>query len=48
MSIQKSQLFMLLVAMGVSTWSWSAIREYQLNIDESTVNITGKAVKKLP
>ena len=47
MSIQKSQLFMLLVAMGVSTWSWSAIREYQLNIDESTVNITGKAVKKI-
>ena len=47
MSIQKSQLLLLVFTVGISTWSWSAVREYQLNIDEKTVNVTGKPVKKI-
>ena len=47
MSIQKSQLLLLAFTVGLSTWSWSAVREYQLNIDEQIVNVTGKPVKKI-
>jgi hypothetical protein len=27
--------------------SWAAIKEYHLNIDQGTVNITGKSVKRM-
>ena len=47
MSIQKSQYLLLAVSLCFSTGSWAAIREYQLNIDEQVVNITGKPVKKI-
>ncbi|WP_180147012.1 multicopper oxidase domain-containing protein [Acinetobacter sp. YH12052] len=29
------------------TWAFAAIKEYHLNIDEKTINLTGKAVKKI-
>ncbi|OTG85973.1 copper oxidase [Acinetobacter sp. ANC 4558] len=47
MSIQKNQLVLLMITLCVSMFSWSAVREYHLNIDEKIVNVTGKPVKKI-
>ncbi len=45
-----SNLFKSCLMLGVCllspTWAFAAIKEYHLNIDEKTINLTGKAVKK--
>ena len=49
MSIQFSKSVIVAVAVSVlsSTWSFAAVKEYHLNIDEGMVNVTGKAVKRI-
>ncbi|WP_180063938.1 multicopper oxidase domain-containing protein [Acinetobacter sp. YH16042] len=46
-----SNLFKSGLVLGVCllspTWAFAAIKEYHLNIDEKTINLTGKAVKKI-
>ena len=47
-SIQTYSKYLLCsVLLATSTWSIAAVREYHLNIDENTVNVTGKAVKRI-
>ncbi|WP_174492143.1 copper resistance system multicopper oxidase [Acinetobacter sp. Marseille-Q1623] len=47
MSIQFSKSVIVAVAVLSSTWSFAAVKEYHLNIDEGMVNVTGKAVKRI-
>lgn len=48
MSIQTYSKYLLCsVLLATSTWSIAAVREYHLNIDENTVNVTGKPLKRI-
>ncbi len=48
MSIQTYSKYLLCsVLLATSTWSNAAVREYHLNIDENTVNVTGKPLKRI-
>ncbi|MFC3901908.1 copper resistance system multicopper oxidase [Acinetobacter marinus] len=48
MSIQTYSKYVLCsVLLASSTWSTAAVREYHLNIDENTVNVTGKPLKRI-
>ncbi len=47
MSIQFKSCLMLGVCLLSPSWAFAAVKEYHLNIDEKTVNLTGKAVKKI-
>ena len=42
-----SKYLLFSVLLVSSTWSIAAVREYHLNIDENTVNITGKPLKRI-
>lgn len=42
-----SKYLLCSVLLVSSTWSIAAVREYHLNIDENTVNITGKPLKRI-
>lgn len=47
-SIQTYSKYVLCsVLLASSTWSIAAVREYHLNIDENTVNVTGKPLKRI-
>ena len=47
MSIQFKQSLILGVCLMSSSWSFAAVKEYQLVIDESPVNLTGKSLKRI-
>ena len=47
MSIQLSQSLLVGVCLFSSSWVYAAVKEYHLNIDEQTVNITGKPLKRI-
>ena len=47
MSIQLSQSLLVGVCLFSSSWGYAAVKEYHLNIDEQTVNITGKPLKRI-
>ena len=47
MSIQFKQSLILGVCLMSSSWSFAAVKEYQLVIDESPVNLTGKSLSGL-
>lgn len=47
MSIQLSQSLLVGVCLFSSSWLYAAVKEYHLNIDEQTVNITGKPLKRI-
>lgn len=47
MSIQFAKSVIVAVAVLSSTWSFAAVKEYHLSIDEGMVNVTGKAVKRI-
>lgn len=47
MSIQLSQSLVIGVCLVSSSWSFAAVKEYHLNIDEQNVNITGKPLKRI-
>lgn len=47
MSIQFKQSLILGVCLISSSWSFAAVKEYQLVIDESPVNLTGKSLKRI-
>ncbi len=47
MSIQFKQSLILGVCLMSSSWSFAAVKEYQLVIDESPVNLTGKSFKRI-
>ena len=47
MSIQLSQSLLVGVCVFSSSWVYAAVKEYHLNIDEQTVNITGKPLKRI-
>lgn len=47
MSIQLSQSLVIGVCLVSSSWSFAAVKEYHLNIDEQSVNITGKSLKRI-
>lgn len=47
MSIQFKQSLILGACLMSSSWSFGAVKEYQLVIDESPVNLTGKSLKRI-
>ncbi|MDY6480863.1 multicopper oxidase domain-containing protein [Acinetobacter faecalis] len=47
MSLKLHQHLVIVVGLLASSFAFSAVKEYHLNIDEQTVNITGKAVKRI-
>lgn len=47
MSIQFSKSIVVAVALLSSTWSFAALKEYHLTIDEGMVNVTGKSLKRI-
>ncbi|WP_010115223.1 copper resistance system multicopper oxidase [Acinetobacter sp. P8-3-8] len=47
MSIKLSQSVIIAVCMLSSTWGFAAVKEYHLNIDEGTVNVTGKPLQRI-
>ncbi len=47
MSLKLHQHLVIVVGLLASSFTFSAVKEYHLNIDEQTVNITGKAVKRI-
>ncbi|OTG65728.1 copper oxidase [Acinetobacter sp. ANC 4470] len=47
MSIKLSQSLLVGVCLVSSSWAFAAVKEYHLNIDEQTVNITGKPLKRI-
>lgn len=47
MSIQFSKSIIVAAALLSSTWSFAAVKEYHLSIDEGMVNVTGKAFKRI-
>ncbi|WP_349928789.1 copper resistance system multicopper oxidase [Acinetobacter sp. A1-4-2] len=47
MSIQLSQSLVIGVCLVSSSWTFAAVKEYHLNIDEQSVNITGKSLKRI-
>ncbi|MCG2609621.1 multicopper oxidase domain-containing protein [Acinetobacter sp. SM34] len=47
MSIQLSQSLVIGVCLVSSSWAFAAVKEYHLNIDEQSVNITGKSLKRI-
>ena len=47
MSIKLSQSLLVGVCLVTSSWVCAAVKEYHLNIDEQTVNITGKPLKRI-
>lgn len=47
MSIQFSKSIIVAAALLSSTWSFAAVKEYHLSIDEEMVNVTGKALKRI-
>ena len=47
MSLKLHQHLIIVVGLLSSSFAFSAVKEYHLNIDEQTVNITGKAVKRI-
>ena len=47
MSIKFSQSLLAGVCLVSSTWGFAAVKEYQLVIDESSINVTGKSVKRI-
>lgn len=47
MSIQFKQSLILGVCLMSSSWSFAAVKEYQLVIDESPINLTGKSLKRI-
>ncbi|AWL29795.1 multicopper oxidase domain-containing protein [Acinetobacter defluvii] len=47
MSIQFSKSIIVAVALLSSTWSFAALKEYHLTIDEGMVNVTGKSLKRI-
>ncbi|WP_180080630.1 MULTISPECIES: copper resistance system multicopper oxidase [unclassified Acinetobacter] len=47
MSIQFKSSLILGVCLLSPSWVFAAVKEYHLNIDEKTINLTGKAVKKI-
>ena len=47
-SIQNYSKYLLCsVLLASSSWSIAAVREYHLNINENTVNVTGKPLKRI-
>lgn len=47
MSIKLTQSLLVGVCLVSSSWAFSAVKEYHLNIDEQMVNITGKPLKRI-
>ena len=47
MSIQFKQSLILGACLMSSSWSFAAVKEYQLVIDESPINLTGKSLKRI-
>ena len=47
MSLKLHQHLVIVVGLLASSFAFSAVKEYHLNIDEQTVNITGKALKRI-
>ncbi|MEG0651732.1 MAG: copper resistance system multicopper oxidase [Acinetobacter sp.] len=47
MSIKLSRSVMLTVCLLSSSWGFAAVKEYHLNIDEGTVNVTAKPLKRI-
>ena len=47
MSIKFNQCLLVGVCLASPSWVFAAIKEYQLVIDESTINVTGKPVKRI-
>ena len=47
MSIKFSQSLLAGVCLVSSSWLFAAVKEYQLVIDESMINVTGKSVKRI-
>jgi len=47
MSIKLSQSAIVAVCMLSSSWGFAAVKEYHLNIDEGTVNVTGKPLQRI-
>ncbi len=47
MSIKLSQSLLVGICLLSSSWVFAAVKEYHLNIDEQTVNITGKPLKRI-
>ena len=47
MSIQFKQSLILGVCLMSSSWSFAAVKEYQLVIDESPVNLTSKSLQRI-
>ncbi len=47
MSIQLTQSLVIGVCLVSSSWAFAAVKEYHLNIDEQSVNITGKPLKRI-
>lgn len=47
MSIQLSQSLVIGVCLVSSSWTFAAVKEYHLNVDEQSVNITGKSLKRI-
>ena len=47
MSIQFKSSLILGVCLLSPSWAFAAVKEYHLNIDEKTINLTGQAVKKI-
>ncbi|OTG63117.1 copper oxidase [Acinetobacter sp. ANC 3903] len=47
MSIQLTQSLVIGVCLVSSSWAFAAVKEYHLNIDEQSVNITGKSLKRI-
>ena len=47
MSIKFNQCLLVGVCLASPSWVFAAVKEYQLVIDESTINVTGKPVKRI-
>ena len=47
MSIKFNQGLLAGICIVSSSWAFSAVREYHLNIDEAMVNVTGKPLKRI-
>lgn len=47
MSIKFNQGLLAGICLATSSWTFSAVKEYHLYIDEAMMNLTGKAVKRI-